>query len=136
MSTRNYVSNQVATPGQAGGLHSQEAAADRYFYILDAKDDRVWEWDGYPNPEGNGEWLIQLMCPLCENNLTLTSINKKLEITEEGIQSADPLRCSHEAEFGGICKWGVVLELPKPSEREATVNGQRVLLDAVAKRIY
>ena len=126
----------VLNPQEARGLASREAQADRYFYILDAVDDRIWEWDGYPNPDGDGHWLIQLVCPLCNNNLTLTSIRKKLEITKEGLQSAEPIRCSHPADFGGICKWGVVLELPRPSERVAMVAGQEVRLDAVAKRVY
>ena len=123
----------IARPGLVKGyLPTATKPPDRVFYIL--YQDILWECDGYRAPGEPGaqpHWLIVLICPRCGENLTLNTSKKKVEITPEGLQS-EPFRCSHPAEFGGVCPFTVALEKPKGAERRAQVNGRWYNVDAVA----
>lgn len=117
---------------------------DRYFYVLCGEE--LWQCDGYrvgppelPDDHPSVSWNILLICPVCHNNLMLDSVKKKIQVSRPfGLETAEPIQCSYKAEFGGLCKWHVVLEPPKKC-MEVVVQldeGVRraVLVDAVAKR--
>lgn len=139
------LSQQVPQPGGMilrpdyvkGFVPTASRPPDRLFYLLDKQDDRVWEVDGYKQPTADGmrpAWMLILSCPVCRNNLTLDSTRKHLEITEEGIQS-DVFRCSHGAQFGGVCPFSIALDRPRnKEERQVQVLGRWYKIDAVAKR--
>jgi len=120
-----------------GYLPTASKPPDRLFYLLDLQRDLVYEIDGYKLPAENGTkpgWMLVLCCPVCNNHLTLDSTKKKLEVTEEGIES-EVFRCSHPAQFGGICSYAIVLDRPKSqAERRVQVHGVWFRVDAVARR--
>lgn len=119
---------------------------DRYFYIISGEE--CWECDGYrvgpaalPDDHPEVAWNILIICPVCHNNLMLDSTKKKLAVSRgAGLETAEPIRCSYKAEFGGLCKWCVVLEPPRRREdKQITVRldggvVKTVNVDAVAKR--
>lgn len=107
---------------------------DRLFYLLDTKDDCVWEVDAYKSPgeSGRANWMLILACPVCRNHLVLDSTKKRLEVTDEGIQS-DVFRCAHDAQFGGICPYQIALDRPNKNQRQVQVQGQWYRIDAVTK---
>jgi hypothetical protein len=119
---------------------------DRYFYIIYLEE--CWECDGYrigpkdlPDDHPSVHWTILLRCPVCHNNLMLDSTKKKLQVSRpSGLETAEPIRCSYKAEFGGLCKWSVVLESPRRREdKQISVRlddniVKTVLVDAVAKK--
>lgn len=131
----------ILTPNLVKGVQTVgQRMPDRFFYIL--YGDLVWECDGYrvggaegaPDGDNNVSWTINLICPECHGSLLLDSHKKKLQIESRsaGLESAEPIRCSHPAQFGGVCPWQVVLER---SGKRVEVNGQWVFLDAVARRV-
>jgi uncharacterized protein YbaR (Trm112 family) len=127
----------IVRPGLVKGfLPTATKPPDRLFYILYLQDDLVWECDGYKKPAENGTqpgWMIVLTCPICRNHLTLDTTKKKVEITAEGIQS-ESFRCSHPAEFGGVCPFEIVLARPsRKSERQVQVQSRWYKIDAVAR---
>lgn len=134
-------SRMIIRPDEVRGMHTAASRPpNRYFYLL--YGDTVWECDGYRvGPEGAPDdspevnWSILLVCPVCHNNLRIDSIKKHLQV-ERGAAGLDtePIRCSYKAEFGGLCRFCVVLEKPsRRSDREVIVNGRRIIIDAVAK---
>lgn len=120
-----------------GYLPTAQRAPDRLFYLLDPFRDLVWEVDGYRHPAAEGGtpyWILVLTCPTCRNHLILDTSKKKVEIDKEGIQSEE-FRCSHPAEFGGVCPFAVALDRPRSQEqREVCVQGRKYRIDAVVKR--
>jgi len=120
-----------------GYLPTAQRPPDRLFYLLDVREDLVWEVDGYKTQLTSGDfsWLFVIACPICRNHLTLDSTRKKVEVTREGIQSEE-FRCSHPAEFGGTCPFAIALERPRSREqREVCVRGRWYRIDAVVKRV-
>lgn len=117
-----------------GFLGGTERKPDRYFYVL--WDETVWELDGYcvKLPSGKLTWTILVTCPHCCQVLKLDTERKPLLVDERGLSTSEPIQCSYPGQFGGLCNWRVELEPPKESLRYAVVNGQRVRLDAIAKR--
>ena len=119
-----------------GFVPTAQKPPDRLFYLLNPHDDLVWEVDAYKQPTMDGmkpAWLLILSCPICRNHLTLDSTKKHLEITDEGIES-DVFRCSHSAQFGGVCPFTIALDKPSKSQRQVQVQGRWYKIDAVAKR--
>lgn len=124
-----------------GALPIAQRRPDRLFYVL--YGDTVWELDGYrvgpreqPDDGPDVCWTIHLACPRCHQNLLLDSLKKHLKVHPGQGLEAEPLHCSYRAEFGGPCPFGVALDLPsKRSDREVLVNGQRLLIDAVARNM-
>lgn len=117
-----------------------EKKPDRYFYIL--FEEHIWECDGYLSKEDGKEpeWMILITCPVCRQNLNLSSRKKKLLLDEKGLHLAEPIACSYPGEFGGLCNFSVMLEPPTKSEdKTCMVNGPggrvKVIVDAVAKRV-
>jgi len=107
---------------------NQEAEPQRRFNIL--YQDVVWEVDGYQTGD---LWLLLMICPKCGNNLSIKSDQKPLKVSPDGLEVGDPIRCSHPAEFGGICPFHVVLERPAKKDRVACVEGINRHVDAVAR---
>lgn len=118
-----------------GFVPTTTSVPSRLFYLLDTKNDCVWEVDAYRSPGENGRvnWMLVLVCPVCRNHLVLDSTKKKLEITTEGIES-DVFRCSHDAQFGGVCPYQVALDRPSKSQRQVQVSGVWYHIDAVTRR--
>jgi hypothetical protein len=134
----------IITPHHVRGfVGHDERRPDRLFYVLWLEDDTVWEIDGYrlgpmesPDDASDVLWSINLFCPKCRQNIRLDSTKKHIHVHRgRGLETAEPMRCPWPAEFGGLCSFAAVLELPKPSLREVRLtNGTPVRLDAVAKR--
>jgi hypothetical protein len=140
-------SNFIVKPDFVQGcVESKTSKADRFFYVLykDATVDQIWEIDGYrigsreaPDDASSLQWTFHLTCPKCKNNLLLDSTKKKVRVYAGcGIESEE-FRCGHPAQFGGVCSFGVALELPRRREdRVAVIEGGRILrIDALAKRL-
>lgn len=140
-------SRLIVRPNEVKGFQTTaEAKPNRYFYILCG--DECWECDGYrmgdpalPDDHGDVHWAILITCPVCHQSLKLDSTKKKISIGRvSGLESDEPIRCSYPAQFGGVCPFTAVLELPrKPEEKEISVRldgnvTKRIAVDAVAKR--
>lgn len=115
---------------QGAVLLNQEVEPQRRFNLL--YNDVVWEADGYQT--GN-LWLILMICPKCKNNLSIKSDQKSLKVSPDGLELGEPIRCSHPAEFGGICTFHVMLERPAKKDRLACVQGIDLKVDAVARDV-
>jgi hypothetical protein len=113
-----------------GIVGSDERRPDRFFYILCG--DEVWEADAY---QAGKEWLINLICPKCHQNITIKSTKKPMQVDEYGLQLGEPIGCPWEGDFGTMCSFAIMLDTPKQSDRIAQVNGVQVKIDAVAKRV-
>ena len=109
---------------------NQEAEPQRRFNLL--YKDVVWEADGYLVGE---KWLILMLCPTCGNNLSLKSENKPMKVSPGGLEVGEPIRCSHPAEFGGVCSFHVMLDRPSNRDRVACVEGIDRHVDAVMKDV-
>ena len=115
---------------------NQIGQADRLFYVID-NDGMVMEWDGYFRKEKDGKehWMLLIRCPRCEGDLTLRTENKKILVDEKGLHIDGTVRCTHPAEFGGMCSWCVGVEPPsKQSDRIITHKGHKIKIDAVTRR--
>lgn len=134
-------SRMIIRPNEVRGMHTAASRQpDRYFYLL--YGDTVWECDGYrigpteaPDDSPEVNWSILLVCPVCHNNLRIDSVKKHLQVERQAAGlDTEPIQCSYKAEFGGLCRFRVVLERPsRRSDREVIVDGRRIIIDAVAK---
>jgi len=130
----------IITPNEVKGfLGNDTRKPDRLFYVL--YEDQIWEWDGYCVHLGETPcWSINIVCPRCHNNLRLDSTRKRVQITSDSLETDEPIRCAHPAEFGGVCRWAIELAPPhKREERYIEVAGPtgvaRIKIDAVAKNV-
>lgn len=131
-------SKPIITPNEVKGfLGSDARKPDRLFYIL--FEDQIWEWDGYCVHTADRDcWSINIVCPRCHNNLRLDSTLKRLQVTADSLETDEPIRCSHVAEFGGLCSWRVELAPPRKREERYIEVGSptgvaRIKIDAVAR---
>lgn len=117
-----------------------ESEEKTYFYLFDEKTETIWEADGFTEIDADGkkQWKIILTCPKCHNNLTLDSKNKQIQVTSEGLETGEPIRCSHPGEFGP-CMWNVELCPPKKRIEIPTETGTGLLIqckiDAIIKQV-
>lgn len=105
-----------------GFVGHASTAPDRWIYVLDPSDDRIWEWDAYKriDPETKKPyWEVLLICPKCRDNLRLDSRLKQIHIDEaHGVETGEPFFCGNVLErdgFTGRCDWGCEL---KPHDGE------------------
>jgi hypothetical protein len=98
----------------------------------------IWEADGYKMTNGKtGEiyWSILLTCPKCHDVLRVDTSRKKLEISKQGIATAEPLHCTNpHYEFGAcLCKF----ELEPPNKPMYCKDdwGKVIKIDAIIKRV-
>ena len=120
-----------------GFVAESTAHVDRHFYVLEKNgmaEDRVWEFDGY---KAGDNWCVHIVCPICGQNLKLDSTKKKFQVTPEGIETGEPIKCSWPGTFGQIeCKWAVEFVPPRRDDRVVTLKGgDKIQIDAVARRI-
>jgi len=127
----------IVTPEYVNAVgESPVSSVDRYFYVVNLQDDMIMEWDGYRTEELDGKihWMILITCPKCNNELRLETAKKQILIDDKGLHIAETIRCTHPAEFGGMCTWHVGIEPPrKSSDREARIRGQKIKVDAIAR---
>lgn len=95
---------------------------DRWIYVLDTSDDRIWEWDAYKRQDPVTKehyWEVLIQCPVCRDNLRLDSRKKQINIGEtHGVETGEPFFCGNIYEkdgFTGRCTWGCEL---KPHDGE------------------
>ena len=109
----------VMKPDEVKGVVAHASVhPDRFFYLLDEKTDRIYEWDGYQktDPATNEQyWEILVMCPRCKNVLKLDSRRKSIEISERGIETGEPFRCTWPVDqdgWKGQCQFACELKPP------------------------
>jgi len=102
----------VMKPDEVRGLAGHASVqADRFFYLLDESTDRIYEVDGYLKtdvPTGEQYWELLIMCPKCSNVLKLDSRRKSIQVTETGIETGEPMRCTWPVDhdgWKGRCPW-------------------------------
>ena len=115
----------VMRPDMVKGVVAEASSTvDRYFYLFDETSDLVFEADGYlqPAPEGAPpHWEIYLLCPSCQQTLTLSSRKKQFQVTERGIETGEPIGCTYFLKdvdgYTGMCPFQHV-ELHPPAKLE------------------
>lgn len=122
--------------GFLGG--SEADPPDRKFNVLDigTQFDCVWELDGYRLvDEVNHKelWKIHLVCPKCQQLLTIDSEKKAIYVTEDGLE-VEEFRCSWAGDFGGQCTFTAGIVLPGGKDKiVVTEGGHRRRIDGVFK---
>lgn len=126
----------IVNPNEVKGfVGSHEIPPDRYFYLLNESDESLWQVDGYCVGDN---WSINLICPVCGNNLRLDSTKKRFQVTEAGIETDEPIQCPYPGEFGGMCRFRVEFQLPRGEKffdfRLADGSVKRLRVDALIRR--
>ena len=120
-------------------LEKPVAKPTRLFYVTDftPSHEIVYEIDGYcikDGKTGRDLWTLHIVCPNCRKNLTIECTKKALEIPSESL-AVECFRCTHPAEFGGICSFQEAIEPPKGNQKTTyDEHGRRIRVDGVYRR--
>lgn len=113
----------VMRPDEVRGLVGHASVQpDRFFYLLDT-DDQIYEVDGYQKTDPETDqpyWELLIMCPRCRNTLRLDSRKKPIEISDRGLETGEPIRCTYPVEadgYKGRCPWGAEFQPPPTKDK-------------------
>ncbi|MFQ5479571.1 MAG: hypothetical protein ACE5E4_13260 [Candidatus Binatia bacterium] len=145
---------EVFKPDEVKGVVAQNSVRpDRYFYLLfdSPSGEVVWEADGYfiQEPGKQPEWVINFVCPRCENSLTIKTEKKPLMVSARGLETGEPFMCTWfqkgKGPKGGmqsnlICGWKAEFALPRGDQtvevkEHRTGKTIKVKIDAIVRRV-
>jgi hypothetical protein len=139
-------------PNEVKGFVGQQAVnrPDRVFYVLEkhVQGDRVWELDGYclkNGTTGRESWKIHMICPRCDQGLTINSDKKSIEVSSEGPGLfVEPFECAHPSKnaksaASALCGFRAALDRPASGDQKilAVIDGipREIRVDAVFKGV-